>query len=508
MVGALNDDLPMGSRVGGRRSGLRSLLGWITFLLFAGLVPAGAQTKAPPAKAPLAPLRTITMAYTVHSLSSKEAARAYPVHLRAVVTFWDPGIGLHNASLYVHDASGSVFVRVPFGVIDSLPVGSLIDLRGVSDPGEFGPIVTRSTIKVIGYSGLPPNPDRPSFVRLLAGLEDGQWVEVEGVVHSILEIDRHISMQLTMSDGTISALIERVPGVTYSNLVDARVRIRGNAGPLFDSSRTQMIGFRIQCPNLSAIKVLEPPPEDPFKLPIIPIDRLLRWDLAPLLAHRVHVRGRVTLQWPGSSVCIWSATKGICAQTDQSTRLRNGELIDIAGFARAEGSVPVLMNAVYRSAGSAAAELVSAVPVTPDQVLQGGHESQFIQIDGQLISRDLASADTTLLLSSGKYIYKAILPQALGGAETGTWKNGSVLRLTGISSVQLDTQRSVLGMGTAIPTSFRVLMRSPADVVVLQKPSWWTPVHAVLMLTFALTATLLVLGWVVVLRRQIGRAHV
>jgi hypothetical protein len=187
--------------------------------------------------------------------------------------------------------------------------------------------------------------------------------------------------------------------------------------------------------------------------------------------------------------------------------LRVGELIDIAGFARAEGSTPALTDAVFISTGSDVAAPVTALPVTAEQALLGSHESQLVQIEGQLISRDLASADTTLLLSSGRYIFKAVLPRGLGGPETVTWKNGSVLRLTGICSVQLDAQRSVLGIGTAVPTSFRILMRSPADVAVLQKPSWWTPSHAILLLALALIVTLLVLAWVAVLRKRIRESE-
>ena len=483
------------------------LLGMAAFV-FGGLMAAGSLIAAPAettgsTKELAQKLRTLATANAVHSLSSKEAARAFPVHLRAVVTFFDPKVGAHRTGLFVHDSTGSIFVELPQGVFESLPAGSLVDLRGVSGAGEFAPIVAQPEIKVIGYQGLPADADRPSLARLLSGAEDGQWVEVEGVVHSLVENDRHISLQLTMSDGTTSILITKEAGVNYSRLVDAKVRIRGNASPLFDRRRRQMIGVRIQCPNLSAVEVLEPAPGDPFKLPVMPIDRLLQWDVVPLLAHRVHVRGQVTLQWPGSSVCIRDATRGICAQTIQTTRLRSGEIVDIAGFARAEGSAPILTDAVFRDVGLAATTPITALPVTAEQALLDGHESEIIQIEGLLVSRDLASTDIRLLIRSGKTIFTAVLPQDLGGAETSTWKEGSVLRITGICSVQLDAERTGLEIGTAVPMAFSVLMRSPADVVIVRKPSWWTPPHMVLLLAVALAGTLGVLWWVVVLRRRI-----
>jgi diguanylate cyclase (GGDEF)-like protein len=475
--------------------------------LAAVLLVLDTAATAAPATAQPEKLRTITTASGVHSLSSQEAARAYPVHMRGVVTYLDATPFDEYIAMFVQDATGSIFAKPKRGLLDKLPPGSLIDLRGVSNPGEFAPVVIQPQIKVIGYSGFPANPHRPTLARMLSGLEDGQWVEVEGVVHKVVVDEYHAYLQLTMADGTIPIITVRKPEADYFALVDARVRIRGNAGPLFDLSRRQMIGANIHCPDLSAVEVLERPPEDPFKLPTIPVYRLLQWDVAPLLAHRVHVQGRVTLQWPGLSVCLRDAQQGICAQTDLSTPLRDGELIDMAGFASAEGSVPVLTDAVFKSAGSGVAAPVPAVPVTAEQALMGGYNSQLIQIDGQLVSRDLSSADTTLLLSSGRFIFKAILPQGLGGPETEKWKNGSLLRITGICSLQVDSQTAGLGVGTALPKSFRVLMRSPADVVVLQKPSWWTPVHAALLLTLALVVTLAVLVWVMVLRRRIRESE-
>jgi hypothetical protein len=42
---------------------------------------------------------------------------------------------------------------------------------------------------------------------------------------------------------------------------------------------------------------------------------------------------------------------------------------------------------------------------------------------------------------------------------------------------------------------------------VLQKPSWWTPSHAILLLALALIVTLLVLAWVAVLRKRIRESE-
>jgi diguanylate cyclase (GGDEF)-like protein len=484
-------------------AGLGSLCA-VTVLLFAGFLLAGpaANAEAPQASGRL---RTLTTARQAHDLSSQEAKRGYPVHLRAVVTFYDPKAPNKRLGMTVHDATGSVFLRLDLGFSESLPTGTLVDLHGVSALGEFAPIVDHPQFKVIGYVGFPEDAPHPSFSHMLAGADDGQWVEVEGIVHSVTDYGHYEMLQLAMADGTIAIKLIKDEGYPYSSLVDAKLRIRGNAQPIFNVSRQHMIGVRVECPRFSQVHIVEPAPEDPFKLPTILISRLLQWDMVSLLAHRVHVQGRVTLQWPGSSVCIRDATQGICAQTELNTPLVNGELIDLAGFARAEGNAPVLTDAVFKSAGGATVAPVTAVPVTAEQALLGNHESQLIQIDGQLVSRDPAATDTTLLLTSGTRLFTAILPQNLGGPETKAWENGSVLRIKGICSVQIDAQRTGVGLAEVPPQTFRVLMRSPADVVVVRKPSWWTPAHLVILLALALCGTLLVLGWVVVLRRRVER---
>jgi len=66
------------------------LLDAVFAILLAVLCGWAATASAAPAKAPEGSLPTLTTTQQVHSLSSEEAKRAYPVHLRAVVTYYDP----------------------------------------------------------------------------------------------------------------------------------------------------------------------------------------------------------------------------------------------------------------------------------------------------------------------------------------------------------------------------------------------------------------------------------
>ncbi len=469
----------------------------------AGPICAGAAPNAESPKGPSSGLRTLTTAKQAHSLSDDQAKRGYPVHLRGVITYFDPDFGTGLPAIFIHDATGGIFIRMACEhsckAAESLFVGALVDVTGVSAPGGFGPIVGDSQVRVVGRAPLPPDPPQVSLDLIKTGAEDAQWVEVEGSVVDVVDYGHGKLLHLEMADGPMMILMIKTPGASFSHLVDSVVRVRGNVAPSMTSDG-QMIGFHIHSPSLSALRVVQPAPSDPFAERAIPIDRLLHREVYSSSPRRIHLRGSVTLQWPGSLLCIRDATRGVCAQTTQATSVAVGDQVDVAGFVESLNYIPVMTEAVFRRIGSGPP--AGTHSVTADKILGGGFASDLIQIDGQLIGYDLTSSDAILQLSSGDTLFPAILPKSLAGSEVRAWKIGSRLRVTGICSLSGDAQSNVRA-GVIVPQSFRVLMRSPADVTIIEQPSWWTPAHATLLLALALTVTLAVLGWVVILRRRV-----
>jgi len=479
-----------------RRAALNTAL---LFLCFSPASHAQAVDRSPTGRN----LPTLTTARAAHSLTDEEARRAYPVHLQGVITYFDPDFGTGQPAIFIHDATGGVFIKMlcklSCEAAGPLFVGALVEVRGVSAPGGFGPVVGNPQIRVLGRASLPARPPRVSYAKLRTGDEDAQWVEVEGSVHHVIEYANSVTLRLEMPDGPIDVTMIKTPGATYSDLIDAQVRIHANAAPTTNTDG-QMIGVHLQSPNISALQVVEPAPKDPFAHSPIPIDRLLSREHFSTPFHRIHLQGNVTLQWPGSLLCIRDATRGICAQTSQATPVVVGNMVDVAGFVESDNTAPVITDAVFRSIRKN--RLVAPQLVTASKILGGGFSSELIQIDGQLIGYDLTSSDATLQLSSGDTLFPVILPKSLAGSNVRAWGPGSRLRVTGICSVVIDAQNNVRA-GVAETKSFRVLMRSPADVTILEQPSWWTPAHALILLGLALTTTLCVLVWVAILRRRV-----
>ena len=75
---------------------------------------------------------------------------------------------------------------------------------------------------------------------------------------------------------------------------------------------------------------------------------------------------------------------------------------------------------------------------------------------------------------------------------------GTLLRLTGICSVEAEQSHDLI-----LPRTFRLLLRSPADVVVVGRPPWLTADRVVPILAGALLLILAALSWAALLRRRV-----
>jgi hypothetical protein len=266
--------MPIGSRRAQvlRRSGYLILVTLVLGLLLGPADSVGQQQRAE-----RQPLPTLTKTHDVHSLTIAQAARNYPVHLRAVVTYYDPFADPRRPAFFVSDSSGCIYVALwsmsmPMPAVP-FKAGDLVEITGVSAAGDYAPIVMATEAHVIGKSHLPLTAPRVTLTEILTGAVDGQWVEVEGVVHAVWEAGKNINLELALSDGAITATTVKEVGADYDSLVDAKVRLRGNEAPLFNH-QLQMTGAYLLFPDRAEVTVEESAPAHPFALPVSPVSGL------------------------------------------------------------------------------------------------------------------------------------------------------------------------------------------------------------------------------------------
>jgi hypothetical protein len=102
-----------------------------------------------------------------------------------------------------------------------------VEITGLSAAGDYAPIVNANRAQVMGKSLLPATAPNVTLTALLSGAYDGQWVEVEAVFHAVWQSGKNVSLELALSDGTITATTLEEAGADYGSLVDAEVRLRG-----------------------------------------------------------------------------------------------------------------------------------------------------------------------------------------------------------------------------------------------------------------------------------------
>ncbi len=167
------------------------------------------------------PGSTLTTALEVHQLPSSVAERAYPVRLRAVITYYDPA----NQLLFVQDRSDGIFVelqddgrKVPMRAADE------VEVTGVTSAG-FAPNVSQARIRVLGHSSLPV-PKTGSFESAIRGREDCRWLELGGIVQRVAKRNGDTLLTLAFGANTYEAYV-LAPPEALTHLVDAEVKLRG-----------------------------------------------------------------------------------------------------------------------------------------------------------------------------------------------------------------------------------------------------------------------------------------
>jgi diguanylate cyclase (GGDEF)-like protein len=264
-----------------------------------------------------------------------------------------------------------------------------------------------------------------------------------------------------------------------------------------------MVGVHIFFPSLREVHVIKPAPRDPFAVQAVPVSQLFRYSTEPGLLRRVHVRGSVTLDWPGHMLCIEDARDGICMETAQASAVRTGTLVDVVGFPVIHQFKPTLEDATFRPAQQSSQPL-APVMITGGEMPNDALDGMLARVDAELIGKDLAAENPTLMLRSGQFIFPAILPRGESIAAL-KWKEGSTVRLTGIWSVDVDPLSTNLSEGGVRTGSIRLLLQDASQVVVKRAPSWWTPEHAVSVFAGVGVVMLASFAWIVVLGHRVER---
>jgi signal transduction histidine kinase/CheY-like chemotaxis protein len=424
----------------------------------------------------------------VRQLLPIDARRGQPVRLRAVVTYWMKPRNF----VFIQDNTAGIFM-VNAG--PPLQPGQLVDVTGESAAGDFAPVIDRGHARVVGESRMPA-PVRVPVGDLFSGRYDSQWVEADGIVQSVRRDSANAVLSIVAGTYKFIAVLpdqgERLP----RELVDTKVRVQGACGSIFNERR-QLLGIQVFVPASRYLTVLERAPEDPRTLAVRPIATLLQFRPGQPVGHRVRVTGVATLRMPNGSVFVTDATGGLVLQTPGDVEVNVGDRLDVVGFPAAT-DFTVLQDAaiLHRESGPPPAPTF----ITTEEAWTGNYHAQLVQMEGRVLDRVSNSAESILTLQAGQHIVDAVLAHAPGAEGLDAVRTGSLVQVTGIALVQAD---GPVQAGRASITNLRLLLRSPADITVLETPSIWSLTRVLWLLSAMLVVVVTALAWVLVLRGRV-----
>jgi len=431
---------------------------------------------------------TLTTCDAVRHLTAALSKRKPRVHLRAVVTFFDP----NALNMFIQDATGGVYVR--WQSTGPHPnVGQLIELDGVAALEDFAPQINQPQWKFISNSTLPA-PKLASYQDMASTALDSTWVEIQGVVRQTARLRRSALenmfwMKLAMPGGEVEVNMPWQDGIR-EDLVDAVVRVRGVCGAAFNA-KNQLVGVQLYTPDSKQIEVVKP--SAPFAPVPAPIAQLQRFGSGYSMGHRVKVAGTVTAAMLGRGFYLRDASASLYVLTRQDIDLHPGDRVETYGFVDLFESHVRLADASVRILGSGPAP--QPISISLDKALTGEYDSELVSLDGRVVQSSVWRDRPTVTVQQNKDIFSV---SPIPGSTLGKLPpDNSVLRVTGILTDEIDSMDRVVALN--------LLSRTAGDIVILRPAPWWTLRKALTLVGILVAVGALISIWVAVLRRRVNQ---
>ena len=436
---------------------------------------------------------TLTNAVQVRSLDVTASARHLPVQLRGIVIGEaEPG----GQGFALQDETSGIYLTAPAETVAHLHPGDEIEVTGSTDPGWFSPSVVVTSLRHLGVKPLP-KPCKVTYEELLSGKFDAQWVELSGIVRYCepsANDPRKIRIEMVTGGGRLVLRwnVSQVPGP----LVDAEICVRGVCYYLANQHR-QWLSPMIAIPHDIPLQIKVPGLADPFSLPFRPLGSLMNFDREGAYGHRIHVRGTVTRYLPGELVFIRADGLGLRIQTAQKDNLQPGDEIEALGFPQQGSYSPVLEESVFRKIASGSPP--GPVPlVTPADL--GGLDANLVELDAVFDKQYATWANFYEFHTESGMNFQALLRFIDKQPGWPRLAVGGRYQVVGVCAVE--PHAGGLASGLSQPGSFQILLRTPADLVLLAPPPWWTRQHVIRALVATAALALAACGVVLWLARR------
>ena len=444
---------------------------------------------------------TYRSAEDILNLSEARATAGSDAKLTGVVTWSSP----HVRYFFVRDASAGIQVMRPIP-----PAGQ----------GEYGPPTPGTFILVTGVTAADgairmiqaheivtqtaqvlSDPAPTTLEQVWSGSQDAQRIKLAGYVRAVRELStgdtpRWSVLEIVGADGRMFEA--RLPfDAAASQYAGAVVRLTGVCKVRTAEASPQVQSFTLLMNLLSDIEEVEPAQQDPFDRPVQPIEALRSFGGLRKGAGLARIRGTVIALVPGHGVVVQEgadrAGQGIHAFLSGETSPAVGDLVDIVGLVGYEQRRVALREGQVR--------IVERQSLIEPMRLENLHanarfDCQLVQVRAHLLDTILDADRLILRMSQGGLPFQATLPAAsVDESLDEVLRSGAQLELTGVYRINPADHEH--------PDQFNLLLRGITDIVVIDRPSWFTAERTRMLAGGFAVIIAAAFGWVYFLRRRV-----
>jgi len=418
----------------------------------------------------------LTNAQQLVALSTNIPEGQVQARLQGVVTY-----AAGPTRVYLQDGDLGVQVNLS-GSTTRHRVGTLLEVTGTVLGGD--PTLRLGNAKAVRLGTAPlPEPKLVSPHKLVRGEDSFRYVKVRAMVRDMYATKSGLTLLVTQDGYPFEVSLQLGDAPLPREWTDAEIEITGHCNPTYSAVTGRPASIRFFATDTNDVRVLTPGVAEQFEgRRLLTIAETAR--LPNDLKARYRVAGTVTAYQSGTGYFIDDGTGVMFVDTtfsflrapaeaqrlerEPQTVLQPGERVEVVGARHNWFTLaPSLMATEFRRRGWA--EPVPPMAVTLAELEAGRHAGRLVTVRAQLVDERRWSKSNLrhfveLVLRVDNDIFLAV------------WEGDAALKwdLRPDSYVQVTAVNHAEGGPNRQRVTFKLLMRSPADVRAVPAPPFWT----------------------------------
>ena len=386
----------------------------------------------------------------------------------------------HMTNLILTDATGTCCLYCPSNQVSR--VGDVVRAAGflvIDVGGNF--VASVKQLEILGKAPVP-NPVSTTIAEIASGRQDNRIVRVRGSVIDVSEdeIDSNFANVLLEHDGQMLAVTYYIEDDSMSQvrqLLDKDIELVGFCEPRMSSER-RFHGRGIYT-NLGDTKVISNAKSDPFDVPTLTLQQQTGPGIIFALGKR-HVDGFVIARWGGKNFLLSTDDNRLVRVSTRDLQILPcvGDRVRAVGYPETDLFNINFSYAVWRHepGGPPVAQPTNVIAIS--SVIPGNLARRFnplwhgklVQLTGRIREIVASEGRDGILLSCESETVK-IDTSGCQRPLPGLMLDATVA-VTGVCLMEIADWRPAAPFPHI--RSFFIVPRSPDDIRVLKRPSWWT----------------------------------